>query len=200
MTGKEVNIAIREKFRMKRHDTLPFTGWLKPSAREDLFDLMNEIGDFQKGVEVGVALGKNAKVMLDRIDGLSLMAVDPWTKYGNWTQEKMDRRYDNTLRRLDPYGNRIQVIRKTSMDAVREFSDGILDFVYIDGFHDFDYIMSDLIFWVPKVRSGGIIAGHDYYPFYRAGIIPAVDVYTRMHNINAWYVTREEHPSFFWVR
>ena len=200
MTQKEVNKAIKKKFRIKPHDTLPFTGWLKPSNREDLFKLMNEMGGFQKGAEIGVALGKNAKVMLDCINGLSLTLVDPWIKYGNHLQKSMDNRYNNTLERLKSYKDRTQIIRKTSMDAVKQIDDNSLDFVYIDGFHDFDYIMSDLIFWVPKVRSGGIIAGHDYYPFYRAGIIAATNIYTQMHNINVWYVTREEKPSFFWVK
>ena len=84
--------------------------------------------------------------------------------------------------------------------VIRHFEDESLDFVYIDGFHEFDYVMSDLIFWTPKVRPGGIVAGHDYYPFFRSGVIQAADTYTKMHNINTWYVTRERHSSFFWVK
>ena len=141
----------------------------------------------------------NDKTMYCDIEDLNLIGIDPWTKYSNWTQEKMDQRYQATLDRLKPYPN-IKIIRKTSMDAVRDIKDGSLDFVYIDGFHDFDWIMSDLIFWSPKVRSGGIVAGHDYYPFYRAGIMTAVDAYVKGHNINTWYVTREPEPTFFWVK
>jgi hypothetical protein len=86
------------------------------------------------------------------------------------------------------------------MDAVRKIKNESLDFVYIDGFHDFDWVMPDLIFWAQKVRRHGIVAGHDYYPFFRAGVMFAVDAYTRAHNINDWYVTREKEPTWFWVK
>ena len=200
LTGKQVHLALREKFRIKRRDIPPFTGWLKPSGREDLYDVMNEMGCFTRGCEVGVAQATNAKEMLNRIDWLKLFCVDPWHKYANWSQEKMDLRYQRATRKLKPYGERATIIRKTSMAAVGQFKDGSLDFVYLDGFHDFDWIMSDMIFWIPKVRPGGIIAGHDYYPFYRAGVITAVDAYVKAHNITQWYVTRERHSSFFWVK
>jgi hypothetical protein len=60
--------------------------------------------------------------------------------------------------------------------------------------------MSDLIFWAKKVRPGGLIIGHDYYPFFRAGVMTAVDAYVKAHNIHDWYVTREKEPSWFWVK
>ena len=198
LSKREVDKAIYDKFRVKKRDIPPFTGWLKPSSRQDLADLMNQLGGFTKGAEIGVQYGKHAEKLYHTIANLQLIGIDPWTKYSNWTQEKMDQRYELTLQRLKPYPN-IKIIRKTSMNAVKDILNKSLDFVYIDGFHDFDWVMSDLIFWVPKVRSGGIIAGHDYYPFYRAGIMTAVDAYVKGHNINKWYVTREKEPKFFWV-
>ena len=88
----------------------------------------------------------------------------------------------------------------TSMEAVANFDDNSLDFVYIDGLHTFDAVMLDLIFWSPKVRSGGIVAGHDYLEFPNGGIIPAVRAYVTGHGISDWYVTRDKNPSFFWVK
>jgi glycosyltransferase involved in cell wall biosynthesis len=200
LTNREVNQKIKDKFRTKRGDVPPFTGWLKPSTREDLYDVMNECGCFKTGIEVGVGTGVNAEIMLNKIKGLNLCCVDPWTKYARWSQEKIDSRYNRTVKRLKPYGSRVKIIRKTSMDAVGDIPDGSLDFVYIDGFHDFDWVMADLIFWSPKVRKDGIVAGHDYYPFYRGGVITAVDAYVKAHDIKKWYVSREEEPSFFWVK
>ena len=85
-------------------------------------------------------------------------------------------------------------------DASRYVDDGSLDFVYIDGGHDFDNVMLDLILWSPKVRSGGVVSGHDYYRFRAAGVAPAVDVYTQQHRITQWFLTDERTPSFFWVQ
>jgi predicted O-methyltransferase YrrM len=49
------------------------------------------------------------------------------------------------------------------MDAVKDFADGSLDFVYIDGHHGFKYVAEDIWEWHKKVRKGGIVAGHDYF-------------------------------------
>jgi hypothetical protein len=86
------------------------------------------------------------------------------------------------------------------MNAVRDFSYGELDFVYIDGHHGFDYVMQDLIEWSKVVRPGGIVSGHDYYRFRWAGVVPAVDAYTHAHQIHEWFITDEKETTFFWAR
>jgi hypothetical protein len=40
--------------------------------------------------------------------------------------------------------------------------DGTVDFVYIDGAHNYDAIRADINAWLPKVKPGGYIGGHDY--------------------------------------
>jgi len=89
------------------------------------------------------------------------------------------------------------------MEALADVPDGSLDFVYIDADHTFDHVMSDIIWWARKVRYGGIVAGHDYYRFRRAGVVPAVNVYTHQHGITRWFITdylKDRTPSYFWMR
>lgn len=86
------------------------------------------------------------------------------------------------------------------MEALKDFSDDFLDFVYIDANHEFDYCCPDIIFWSQKVRSGGIVACHDYFHHVRGGVVHAVNAYTASHNIQPWYVTREVFPTAFWVK
>jgi hypothetical protein len=72
--------------------------------------------------------------------------------------------------------------------------------VYIDAMHEFDPVMMDILHWAPKVRPGGIIAGHDYCWYYQGGVVQAVDAYVRAHNILTWYVTQlDKEPSWLWV-
>jgi predicted O-methyltransferase YrrM len=66
----------------------------------------------------------------------------------------------NAVGRLARYN--CEIIRKTSMDAVKDFVDNSLDFVYIDGNHKFEYVVNDLAEWSKKVRPGGIVSGHDW--------------------------------------
>lgn len=92
------------------------------------------------------------------------------------------------------------VMHMESMHAARLIEDDSLDFCYIDGDHRFDGVMMDLICWARKVRPGGIVAGHDYYRFREAGIVPAIDAYTQQHGITKWFLTDEKNATFFWIR
>lgn len=55
----------------------------------------------------------------------------------------------------------VEIIRAESPDAAQQFADGSLDYVFIDGSHDTASVLADLRAWLPKVKTGGIIAGHD---------------------------------------
>lgn len=64
----------------------------------------------------------------------------------------------------EPYRN-IRHIKKASLDAVKYFLDNTLEFVYIDGCHTYNAVLADINAWLPKVRKGGFIGGHDYGTF-----------------------------------
>jgi len=148
-----------------------------------------------RGAEIGVDRGRFSEYMLKYNEGMSLLCVDPW----RW-KLRGEARYQSTLRRLAPYGERATVIRKDSFDAVHDVEDESLDFVYIDGDHTFDYVMTDIIWWAKKVRIGGMVSGHDYFRFRGAGVVPAVNIYTQQHGITKWFLTDERCPTWFWLR
>lgn len=172
-------------------------------TRADLARLFAERG-FTKGAEIGVADGRYSRVLCESIPSLSLLCVDPYLKYeGNvrgGPQGQHDRNWQRAHDRL--HGFDVRFDRRLSMDAVEDVPLGSLDFVYIDANHDFDFVVSDLIHWSRRVRKGGIVAGHDFYdfPMRRAGVVEAVDAYTRAHDITDWHLCDEREPSFWWVR
>lgn len=55
-----------------------------------------------------------------------------------------------------------RLIAKPSVEAAREFADGSVHFVFIDGSHDGPSVKADLEAWRPKVAPGGWMAGHDW--------------------------------------
>ena len=164
-------------------------------AGHDRRILIQKFGEkgLTEGAEIGVDRGRFSEFMFKMIPGLHLTCVDPWELHFRGQS-----RYESTVRRLAPHN--ATIIRKFSMDALSDVPDNSLDFVYIDANHTFDYVMQDIIEWSKKVKFGGVIAGHDYYRFRNAGVVAAVDVYTRMHGIEEWFVTDEKMPSFFWLR
>lgn len=119
---------------------------------------------FGVGVEVGVERGVYSKVLVREIPGLKLYGVDPWQFYLGYRehvpQERLDEFFRATKERLKDYD--YQIIRDTSMNAVKRFADNSIDFVYIDGNHTYDFVKEDIREWHKKVRKGGIVAGHDY--------------------------------------
>lgn len=151
--------------------------------------------DLLKGAEIGVDRGKFSEYMLTHNPEMHLLLVDPW----RW-KLRGESRYESTIRRMEPFGDRAVIVRKDSFDAVHDIRDESMDFVYIDGNHQFDYVMTDLIWWAKKVRYGGVVAAHDHYRFRGGGVVPAVEVYTRQHGITKWFLTDEKTATVFWIR
>lgn len=162
--------------------------------RRRLMELFTEHG-LNRGAEIGVDRGLFSQYMLTTNPELHLFLVDPW----RW-KLRGESRYNSTVQRMEEFGERATIIRKDSFEAIYDIPDESLDFVYIDGDHTFDYVMTDLIWWVKKVRYGGMVSGHDYYRFRGGGVVPAVDVYTQQHGITQWFLTDEKTATFFWMR
>lgn len=58
--------------------------------------------------------------------------------------------------------NIITPIRKPSLEAVSDFEDGSIDFIFIDAEHTYKAVSNDLSAWYSKVKNGGILCGHDF--------------------------------------
>lgn len=73
-----------------------------------------------------------------------------------------------------------------SARAAALYADKSLDFVFIDATHAYEYVKQDIVKWKPKIKSGGIIAGHDFAPYEgEIGVFRAV-----MEEFDEWHVSR----------
>jgi len=140
--------------------TTPFDVPL-PLTRKDLGRWLKAQG-YQRGAEVGVEQGKFAEVLCRA--GLELLCVDPWRAWPDYRthldQAEWDRLMAVACERLAPYPAKI--VRATSVEAAQDVPDDSLDFVYIDGKHDWESVELDIVVWREKVRDGGMICGHDW--------------------------------------
>lgn len=126
------------------------------------------------GVEVGVWVGTTAERILKARPMVTHIMVDPWKMPkpgGRYEQSPdgiakkdqvyFDDCYKKTVDAVEGFGNRAIIIRKKSLPASNNFKDGSLDYVFIDAEHTYEGLKEDTLAWLPKVRLGGWIGGHD---------------------------------------
>jgi predicted O-methyltransferase YrrM len=78
--------------------------------------------------------------------------------------------------------NVINLIKGNSLDVVSKYEDNSLDFVFIDGSHEYEDVKADILAYLPKVKVGGILAGHDYDNAWQ-GVVKAVNETLGENNI-----------------
>ena len=129
------------------------------------------------GAEIGVYEGINAEYFLRELDIKCAFLIDPYMAYENYAPKtlglktNLERAEKVAHAALGRYGHKIRWIKKKSAEAVEDFADGSLDFVYIDGNHSYDSVREDIVLYYPKLKEGGLLAGHDYdYPEVRKAV------------------------------
>jgi len=131
--------------------------------------LCKEMG-YKIGAEIGVDKGGFSHHLLSKSDLQMLYCIDPWIDdFGSGHQEGyFDPSGGNRMQECSDHleefvnGGRAELVKATGLEVSSEIPDGYLDFVYIDGDHSLEGIFYDIYAWTPKVRTGGVVAGHDY--------------------------------------
>lgn len=153
-------------------------------------------------IEVGVHQGEFAAAFMAGWPGRYL-GVDPWRVLAeyqddlNWagktrsdcqSQADRDRDLEITRAAMASFGDRVELMRELSADGALKVADGIADFIYIDARHEYDSIREDLELWWPKLRPGGVLAGHDYAGCWAGTVGKAVDEFAEAHGLDVWTV------------
>jgi hypothetical protein len=188
-------------------------------GRDQMAELFKEL-NYRSGVEVGVFKGKYSEILCKANPNAEIYGVDAWKLdahpagvFGHGTtQYYFDKCYNETVERMKPYKN-YQIIKELSVEAAKKFADNSMDFCYIDAGHDFLNFTLDLHYWLAKVRSGGIMSGHDwaYYPFDKYIHVKYVlQAYMKCYNLRPFFIVgaaatdqgliRDRYRSWFFVR
>lgn len=125
--------------------------------------------------EIGSWCGNSTLIIANKImphEG-TLFAIDHWqgsprSKTFEWAKEKD---IYATFKERMVKNNVWSVIKPMVMDsltAARIFKDSSLDMVFIDADHRYKQVKQDILAWLPKVRQGGIICGHDCERYYKS--------------------------------
>ena len=133
-----------------------------PHRAEIVTRLIRE-NNYKDIAEIGVRDGETAMILAMTAGVNHYLAVDinRNTVLTEWIRRRKRKIFDYVIR--------------PSLSASMDVKDKSLDLVFIDAAHDYESIAEDIKAWLPKVRDGGIICGHDYLPGEYDGVVKAVD-------------------------
>lgn len=150
--------------------------------------------------EIGVNEGDFSQQILSLTHPKTLILIDVWAsrRYHGGLFEKVKSRFAQEINR-----GQVSIIRDLSFGGIQSCPDGYFDWVYLDTDHTLTTTRRELELLRPKMKQGGIIAGHDYITGNwnagnRYGVIEAVREFCLKYNWEMIYLTHEldDHPSF----
>jgi len=163
--------------------------------RNSLLNVLEE-KDISIMAEIGIFKSKLTKHLLESKPGKSKIkeyyAIDQWRIFSEeqknavWNPEKWLKMKTDDWDSFYKYSCELMLwgfrgklfsIRLPSCKAAQIFPDSYFDFVYIDAHHSYQDVQNDIKAWLPKVKKGKFIGGHDYYSTREHGeqVVKAVD-------------------------
>ena len=158
------------------------------------------------GLEIGVASGWTMNHFLQNLSNLKLIGIDPYIGYMDGsreiTQEMLDAQYLAAQDNISDFAPRGKILRGYSQDFVNSFEDGSLDYIFIDGDHSYEGALRDCELFFPKIKNGGIFAGHDWS---FDGVQKAVNEFKdrngspniRIVEVDVWYWIKNENVNWY---
>lgn len=160
----------------KRNDllTVPMTiQWNKKSNRKYFLRHLIEENNFITMAEVGVRDGRTTFYLLDNCPNLTIYGIDL----------SISKFYNSDIK--EKYKDRLVPIQGNSSLVANQIPN--VDLVFIDADHGYVGCSADIREYIPKVKSGGILSGHDIdYP----GVNSAVKRYVKNFDVgpnNVWF-------------
>ncbi len=160
------------------------TGWFNHG---DLYDQVVETFPGGTLVEVGTFLGRSLCYLTQKASesGKSFRVIGVDTCRGSGDEVGADTHKKNLVDGTFAgalhsnvincgFADDIDLMIMPSVKAASLFRDRSLDFVFIDARHDYESVKADITAWLPKVRVGGWLTGHDYHPGCWDGVVQAV--------------------------
>lgn len=133
-------------------------------------------------VEVGSFSGVSSELFA--LHCKRLHCIDLWDPYWEISEKRIVEFAEWSFDRMAAEHGNIEKIKGDSVEAADRFPDRSLDLVYIDAAHDYDSVKRDLLAWIPKVKEGGWIAGHDYRHDESIQVYEAVnEIFAETHRI-----------------
>ncbi len=152
-----------------KHYYTKVSGYFNPSQKLLYTNQVKQSKDGYHFVEIGSWKGRSASFMgveiINSEKKIKFDAVDTWlgsSEHQKNPSVKNKTLYDEFLINTKLVSHIVNPVKMKSVDASKLYDDNTLDFVFIDGGHEYEFVKEDIEHWYPKVRDGGVIAGDDW--------------------------------------
>lgn len=137
-------------------------GTFDEGEAKEMFNIIKGIGERGLVVEIGSYYGRSSSLIgqVAYVNGFEFVCIDNFvmTDKGKSSRDQREEFYRN----MDREGIRYWLVPLWSRRAVKLFKDEEIDFLFIDGDHEYKSVKEDHDLYVPKVKKGGYIFFHDY--------------------------------------
>lgn len=135
--------------------------------------ILNYLPKNSSGAEIGVWKGEFSEIIIDKLNPSIIYLVDPWLFMGEiypdrwyggtWAtcQLDMDSIYESLIKKYENQKN-VKIIKDSSVNLLNHIPKKSLDWVYIDGNHDYEFVLNDLRISKELIKSKGMIVGDDF--------------------------------------
>lgn len=192
-------------------------GWTRYDFRSqypDVRSLVMTIGTLGKdlvGVELGLFRAESFCTLLQCCPNIKkLYGVDAWKPYSDYigvadgaeagkvtTLAEMDLIRETALNFIYFSGeaDRAEVLEMDTSEAVKQFEDDSLDFIFLDAYLSKEQALREMIEWWPKVKKGGLFSGHDWQD---KNIRDTVRGFIKQHDPDATWVAYDS--TWAWIK
>ncbi len=147
-------------------------------------------GENLVGLELGVSKADSFMTILENCSNIkTLYGVDSYRPHHDIFEGRDISDFESDMIKAESlykqkhssHKDKIKFFECTSQEAVLNFEDESLDFIFIDADHSYDSVFQDLSIWYPKIKKGGLLTGHDYEMM---TVQQAVNDFRSLNNIN----------------
>ncbi len=144
-------------------------------------------------IEIGAWMGRSCACLIELCNAAGktprITVVDTFTGSDNDpNQPRIVKEHGGSvlnvfMANIKPYNYGVLIMKYESVAAAKLVKNASLNAVFIDANHDYEYVAPDIKAWLPKLKTGGIIAGHDICGMGHEGVIRAVNELIGEHEV-----------------
>jgi predicted O-methyltransferase YrrM len=145
---------------------LSIPGWFSPIDQDRYHALAAEVPPGALIVEIGVFGGLSLLTIAEGCrDRAAIIGIDLWDSTDRYFPLEDSRRRRQILEKIiATHHLPVELRMGDSHLQAMTFDNESIDLVFVDADHEYEAVKADIAAWWPKVKHGGVLAGHDYDP------------------------------------